>query len=131
MCVATEFALVGLELITSHTRRAEVAARLASRRRTVIPLSRRQVREFAGNAIELDGSDSRVLALSRRALASLEPSQVAIIERSCTLLPVDVPTIELAGGSVRCMIAGVHLDRRTTSSEPPVRQTSSVPATLG
>jgi hypothetical protein len=25
---------------------------------------------------------------------------------------VDVSTIELEGGSVRCMIAGVHLDRR-------------------
>ena len=28
------------------------------------------------------------------------------------LLPLDVPTIELAGGSVRCMLAGIHLARR-------------------
>ncbi|WP_221622902.1 arginine deiminase-related protein, partial [Burkholderia sp. Bp9017] len=26
--------------------------------------------------------------------------------------PLDVPTIELAGGSVRCMLAGIHLARR-------------------
>ena len=34
------------------------------------------------------------------------------IERTARLLPLDVPTIELAGGSVRCMLAGVHLDPR-------------------
>ena len=31
---------------------------------------------------------------------------------SATLLPLTVPTIEYAGGSVRCMIAGVHLTPR-------------------
>ncbi|WP_408193319.1 arginine deiminase-related protein [Paraburkholderia sediminicola] len=35
-----------------------------------------------------------------------------IIERSAQLLPLRVPTIELAGGSVRCMLAGIHLARR-------------------
>ncbi|WP_309616405.1 arginine deiminase-related protein [Salinibacterium sp.] len=35
-----------------------------------------------------------------------------MIERSCRILAVEIPTIELAGGSVRCMIAGIHLDRR-------------------
>jgi hypothetical protein len=25
-----------------------------------------------------------------------------------TILPIEVPTIELAGGSVRCMLAGIH-----------------------
>ena len=27
-------------------------------------------------------------------------------------IPLDVPTIELAGGSVRCMLAGIHLAKR-------------------
>jgi len=35
-----------------------------------------------------------------------------VIERSATLLPLAVPTMELAGGSVRCMLAGIHLARR-------------------
>lgn len=112
MCVATDFALIGSDLISSPARRAEVIARLAGRRRTVIELSAHQVREFAGNAIELEGADGRILALSTRALAALDAEQLAIIGRSCLVLPVDVSTIELAGGSVRCMIAGVHLDPR-------------------
>ena len=35
-----------------------------------------------------------------------------MIEEHCEIVAVDIPTIELAGGSVRCMIAGIHLDRR-------------------
>jgi len=118
MTVATEFALVGLELIVSPQRRAEVAERLAEYGRTVIGLSYEQVREFAGNAIELRSSGGRLLAISRRGLASLRPGQIAAIGASCRILPLDVPTIELAGGSVRCIIAGIHLDARPGHRTP-------------
>jgi hypothetical protein len=112
MCVGTDFALAGLGLIPDSKRREQVRERLAAPGRDVIELTEAQVRDFAGNAIELQGSRSRVLALSRRALASLRPEQVATIEQYCEVLPLEVSTIELAGGSVRCMIAGIHLDRR-------------------
>jgi len=78
----------------------------------LIELSPEQIRNFAGNAIELEGRDGLVLALSRRAFESLTDGQVAALEASCTLLPLDIPTIELAGGSVRCMLVGIHLDPR-------------------
>jgi hypothetical protein len=112
MCVATEFALVGFELMTDTARRDEVRARLEESGRRVIALDARQIGEFAGNALELSGTGGRVLALSARAAASLLPEQRALIERSARLLPLSVPTIELAGGSVRCMLAGIHLARR-------------------
>jgi len=110
MCIGTEFALVGLDAMTS--RRDEVADRLAEQGRDVIGLSIEQLEDFAGNAIELHGTQGRVLALSERADASLTPDQRAVIEKSARILPVDVSTIELEGGSVRCMIAGIHLDPR-------------------
>jgi hypothetical protein len=58
------------------------------------------------------------MTMSSRARRSLRPDQVALIEESCAIVDVDIPTIELAGGSVRCMIAGVHLDRRPPGIEP-------------
>jgi hypothetical protein len=112
MCVGTEFALVGLDLIASPQRRMEVAERLGQHGRAVIDLTHEQVCAFAGNAIELRSPSGRVLAMSSRGLASLRPEQREAIEASCRILPLDVPTIELAGGSVRCMIVGVHLDPR-------------------
>jgi hypothetical protein len=47
-----------------------------------------------------------------RALKALRPQQVATLEGFVTILPIDGPTIELAGGSVRCMLTGIHLAAR-------------------
>ncbi|WP_257625045.1 citrulline utilization hydrolase CtlX [Variovorax boronicumulans] len=112
MCVATAFALVGFDMIPDARRAAEVRARLEESGREVIALSTAQIAEFAGNAIELSGRDGRLLALSQRACSSLSEAQKAVIGDSARLLPLSVPTIEMAGGSVRCMIAGIHLAPR-------------------
>ncbi|KPW21630.1 Amidinotransferase family protein [Pseudomonas syringae pv. aceris] len=112
MCVATEFALVGFDTLTSKARAEEVRVRLMESGRDVIDLTNQQISQFAGNAIELSGHDSRILALSRRAFDSLLPEQRRRIEQSARLVPLNVPTIEMAGGSVRCMIAGIHLSPR-------------------
>ena len=122
-CVGTEVALIALEMIPDERRREQVRERLSVNGRTVIELTEQQVREFAGNAVELcgraeDGKRSYVMAMSARARRSLRPDQVAVIEESCRIVAVDIPTIELAGGSVRCMIAGVHLDRRRPYLQP-------------
>lgn len=112
MCVATEFALVGFSLMNAPARAAEVRARLAATGREVMELSAAQIADFAGNALELSTPTGRVLALSARAAAALTPEQVGVIERSARLVPLSVPTIEMAGGSVRCMLAGIHLSPR-------------------
>lgn len=112
MCLGTNFCLIGLDTIASPKRRAEIAERLEATGREVIDLSHAQIAEFAGNAIELQGSSGHLLAVSQRAMNALSADQIARIERSATLLPIAVPTIELAGGSVRCMIAGLHLAPR-------------------
>ncbi len=112
MCIGTSFAMVGLEMIRDPRRRAEVAESLAEPGREIIELTSRQIRDFAGNAIELRGTSGRILALSTRAAASLTPEQRAVIEESARIVPLDVPTIEHAGGSLRCMVAGIHLTRR-------------------
>ena len=118
MCVGTGFAMAGLELIGDATRRAQVQARLAEHGREVIALSAAQIAQFAGNAIELQGAEGRILALSARALRALTPGQIATIERSAGILALEVPTIELAGGSVRCMLAGIHLAARAVAPVP-------------
>lgn len=112
MCIGTHFALVGLDLIPDAARRADVRQALSGPGRAIIELSPAQVRAFAGNAIELRTPAGLVLVLSARADESLTDPQRATIEQSCQILPLEVPTIELAGGSVRCMVAGIHLTAR-------------------
>lgn len=112
MSIATEYALICLDVIANPDRRKEIADRLTASGRTVINLTREQVNEFAGNALEMTGVKNRVLVLSERAANALTKEQIKVIEKSAKLLPLHIPTIELAGGSVRCMIAGIHLTAR-------------------
>ena len=112
MCIATQFAMVGFEMIKDVGRRRVIAERLAEAGRELIDLSLEQIENFAGNAIELTGKDGRILAISERALSVLRPEQLRVIEKSTEIIPISIPTIENAGGSVRCMIAGIHLTKR-------------------
>lgn len=126
-CVGTDVALIALDMIPDEHRREQVRERLAVNGRTVVPLTEEQIREFAGNAVELcgrtpEGKRRYIMAMSGRARRSLRPDQIAVIEESCEIVSVDIPTIELAGGSVRCMIAGVHLDRRPVAAEPELTE---------
>ncbi len=111
MGIGTDYALICLDMIRDATRRAEVRQRLEESGRSVIDLSATQIQNFLGNTFELTGH-RRVLALSARAAQALTPDQRAVIERSAELLPLSIPTLETAGGSVRCMLAGIHLSPR-------------------
>ncbi len=125
-CVGTDVALFALEMIPDLQRREQVRERLTANGRRVVEITEEQVRLFAGNAVELCGRTSQgrrryLMAMSATAHRSLRPDQIEAIEESCEIVAVDIPTIELAGGSVRCMIAGVHLDHRP-ESEPEISE---------
>ncbi len=95
-------------------RRAAVMETLAKSGREVIDLSMEQMNSFAGNMLELQSrSGTPILAMSAAALMVLDSDQRAKLEAHAKIVSVPIPTIErLGGGSVRCMIAEVHLPRR-------------------
>ena len=109
MCIGTEFALVGLEMIKEPADRTKIRNRLEGSGRTVIELSREQVENFTGNALELHNETGKLLVLSARAVKHLISAQVSTLEKFVRLVPLSLPTIELAGGSARCMLATIHL----------------------
>lgn len=109
MCVGSEFALAGLETIAGEGDRTGVRDRLEGTGKEVIDLTCGQIANFAGNAIELHNENGKLLVLSARGAAALTNEQRALIERHAQLIELSLPTIELAGGSARCMIATIHL----------------------
>lgn len=111
LCVAQHFALVGLDWVTAGDRE-HLLRRLRLGGRVVIALSPAQIGAFAGNALELSVGTESLLALSTTAYAALTVDQKEQIEQTTRLVPLNVPTIEMAGGSVRCMLAGIHLPSR-------------------
>jgi hypothetical protein len=113
MCIGTDFAMVGLEMIPNKTERQQVRARLAKTGKEIVELSADQIANFAGNAIELHNTDGeKLLVLSSRAALALTCEQSERLRRYARLVPLELPTIELGGGSARCMIATTHLPQR-------------------
>ena len=112
MCVGSEFAMVGLGIIPNKPERKQVRARHEASGKEIVELSPEQVANFAGNAIELhDSTGAKLIVLSIRALRTLNQEQRTILTRHARLVPLELPTIELGGGSARCMIATIHLPR--------------------
>jgi hypothetical protein len=110
MCIGTAFALVGLETIRNKAERQQVRARLERSAKDIVELSPDQIANFAANAIELhDTHGEKLLVLSHRAIRALTEEQRARLNRYVRLVPLELPTIELGGGSARCMIATIHL----------------------
>jgi len=110
MCIGTAFAMVGLESIPNKTERHQVRACLEKAGKEIVELSPDQVANFAGNAIELhNGDGQRLLVLSSRAVRALDEKQHETLSHYARLVALDIPTIELGGGSARCMIATIHL----------------------
>lgn len=115
MCIGTGFAVVCAEAIDDATRRAAVLRILASTGHEIVEISRAQMNAFAGNMLELRSTDGAALiVMSGSARNSLDARQVASLTTHGRLVVVGIPTIErFGGGSVRCMIAEIHLPKRS------------------
>ena len=59
-------------------------------------------------AASLSGAGATVTVLGRQE-AALKDAQKKRIEKYARIIALDLPTIELAGGSARCMMATIHL----------------------
>jgi hypothetical protein len=108
----TRFAIICTEAIAAEYREILIDEIEAGGRK-VIEVDHEQMRQFACNLIELEVSNGSAIALSSTALGSYRPEQRRVLESFGELVVADIPTIEsVGGGSLRCMIADVHLPRR-------------------
>lgn len=116
MNVGEELAVICDEAIPRKDQREAVVKSLIDTGHEVIFLTFDQMDAFAGNMLELrSASGERVIAMSEQAKQSLTPSQLEKIEANAKIISVPIDRIESsAGGSVRCMLAELHLPRLST-----------------
>ncbi len=111
MCVGRDVVIACVDAIAAADR--DRVVRAVQARHRLVDLSLAQMNAFAGNMLELAGPDGRgLLVMSATAHAALTEPQRAALAASCDLLPIHVPTIETAGGSVRCMLAEIFLPKQ-------------------
>ena len=117
LSLGTRFAVLCTDVIEEEYHQVLIDEIQASGR-AVIGVDFDQMHSFACNIIELeDRSGQPVIAISSAAKASLRPDQLRQLESFGGLLDVPIPTIErVGGGSIRCMIADIHLPRVSPGS---------------
>lgn len=114
MSVGTRFAAVCSACIREDARQS-VLDMLSRTGHAIVELTYDQLQAFAGNMLELRTSEgAAVVAMSLRAFDSLSQPQRDLIRRHAgAIIAAPIPTIEtLGGGSVRCMLAEIHLPRK-------------------
>ena len=113
MALGEQFAVICLDSIDDKAERKNVVQHLRETGKEVIAIPETQVNCFAGNMLQVIGKDEqRITVMSTAAFESLTKEQISIIEKSSSILYSDLHTIEPAGGgSARCMMAEVFLER--------------------
>lgn len=111
MSIGEKIAVICAAAIKRDEQRTAVLQRLADSGREVILLSYDQLQAFAGNMLELRSSTGNsVMAMSQQAYDVLDDSQLERIRAASNIVSADIGNIEAsAGGSVRCMLAEIHL----------------------
>ncbi len=114
MSVGESLAIICDESISDADQRCAVLESLASTGHEIVHLTFDQVAAFAGNMLEIRNTrGERLVAMSRQAWQSLDKSQQARLRANGGVVTSPVDDIEFAsGGSVRCMLAEIHLPKR-------------------
>lgn len=96
------------------TQRAKVLNSLKHSGLEIIEISNEQMKDFAGNMIQLQNEvGQKYLVMSDTAYQSLSDDQKEALLKYNQIIHNDVSTIEkIGGGSARCMIAGIHLEKK-------------------
>lgn len=113
MCIGETFAVICADCIDDKKERKMVLDSLRGDEKEVILITEDQVNNFAGNMLEVKGTDDRrYLVMSKSAHQTLTKKQIAQIEEHVTILSSSLDTIEACGGgSARCMMAEIFLPR--------------------
>ena len=113
MCLGEKFSVICLDSIDDKKERKEVIKHLKEDKKEIIAISEVQVNSFAGNMLQVLGSDdTRYIVMSNSAFESLNKQQINQLEKHGNILYSSLDTIEACGGgSARCMMAEVFLPK--------------------
>lgn len=114
MSVGEALAVICAEAIPREDQRDAVLRRLADTGHEVVTIDFDQMDAFAGNMLELRSVDGeRILAMSEQAKQSLDVDQMEKLAANAQIVSAPIDRIESsAGGSVRCMLAEIHLNKK-------------------
>ena len=114
MCVADRFVVICLDSVSSEAEKSRVISTIEKSGKERIDISLEQMNHFAGNMLQVRSRNGKTwLLMSAAAEASLTPAQTARLTAFSEIISSSLTVIETnGGGSARCMMAEVFLERR-------------------
>jgi len=114
MSIGETYAVICLDSVKEEAERIALSQRLITTGHEVIPITLAQVHAYAGNMLQVQNKHGKKFTvLSQQAFHSLTDEQKDILNIHSNLLPIDITTIEtIGGGSVRCMMAEIFLQKK-------------------
>ena len=114
MGIGNKIAVVCLECVTDEEERKNLVKSLKNGGKEIIEITLDQMEAYAGNVLELQKPDgSGLLVMSEQAFRAFEPEQINTMKQHVDFLYSPIPTIEkYGGGSVRCMITEIFLEKK-------------------
>jgi len=100
---------VCLESVENEAERHALRSSLEQSHR-LLPITRAQVDDFAGNALGLCDADGEpIIVCSEQAWRAFDPAQRTMLEERAKMIVAPLPTIErIGGGSARCLIGELY-----------------------
>ena len=114
MALGETFVVICLETVRDEAEKMNLVKHFETTKKDIVDISLDQMMLFAGNMLQVRNDFGETfLVMSQQAFESLNPSQVAHIQRHTEILSVDIKTIETyGGGSARCMMAEIFFEKR-------------------
>lgn len=113
LTITENFAVICSESIKDKNERNEAIIKLSSSGHEIIEITFEQMEKFVGNMLQVKNQKGDLISImSQTAFDCLDERQLEIILTYSQILPVSIPIIEtVGGGSVRCMMAEIFLEK--------------------
>ena len=114
MALGESFVVICLETIRDEAERLNLIKLFELTNKEIIEISLAQMMLFAGNMLQVRNDEGDTfLVMSDQAYNSLNTAQINHIQRHTQIIFSDIRTIETyGGGSARCMMAEIFLDKK-------------------
>ena len=114
MAIGQHQAILCLDCIQDESEQENIIQSLKGTNKEIIEIAWVQVLKFAGNMLQVRNQDGESFwVMSQSAYDSLNIDQIKKLNQHSKIISCPIPTIEwYGGGSVRCMIAEIFLEKK-------------------
>ena len=111
MAMGETFVVICMDAVQNNAQKKSLLQRFMNTNKAVIEISYDQMKQFAGNMLQVaNDRGEKLVVMSDQAFSSLNKEQIIEIQKHANILRSPLFTIEkYGGGSARCMMAEVFL----------------------